>query len=276
MPDLIPLPDNLTLKPLQAREALAFFQGKVDTAITFNADALWQAEHNVTRTVSRLTSADLINDIYGLIEADIATGAYPAAFSKTLRDKLTKAGWWGEKEVVDTATGEILSTTFDAARVRLIYDVNVHQAFSAGRWARIERNKATHPILLYRTMRDEVVRASHARWDGLALPVGDVFWNSHYPPNGWRCRCRAYAISQSDFDSMKGTGEVKAWVAPPPVTIQYQNRTTGEWMDVPAGIDPGFGYNPGQARAQALDRLTANKLAGLVPPVAAATRKLLP
>lgn len=273
MPDLIPLPDNVRLKPLTSTEALEFFRGKLHTQVTFSSDALWQAEHNITRTVSRLTSADLVNDIYALLEKDIAEGLDPAAFAKTLRAKLQKAGWWGKQEVVDPATGEILSTRFDPPRLRLIYDVNVHQAFSAGRWERIERNRETHPIIVYRTMRDERVRASHARWDGLALPIDDAFWRTHYPPNGWRCRCRAYAISQSDFTAMKGTGEVRAWEAPPVVTLQYRNRYTGAWTDVPAGIDPGFGYNPGQARAEALRRLQAEKLAALVPAIADATRR---
>ena len=56
MPDLIPLPDNVRLKPLTSTEALEFFRGKLDTQVTFSSDALWQAEHNITRTVSRLTS----------------------------------------------------------------------------------------------------------------------------------------------------------------------------------------------------------------------------
>lgn len=273
MPDLIPLPDNVKLQPLQPREALAFFQGKINTAITFNADALWQAEHNVTRTVSRLASADLINEIYTLLEADIANGLDPQAFAKALRPKLEQAGWWGKREVVDPDTGEILSTTFDSSRLRLIYDVNVHQAFSAGRWDRIERNRETHPILLYRTMRDECVRLSHKRWDGLALPIDDAFWRTHYPPNGWRCRCRAYAISESDFARMKGTGEITAWQAPPVVNMRYRSRTTGEVIEVPAGIDPGFGYNPGQARYEALARTVSDKLAALAPDIATEARK---
>ena len=84
--DLIPLPDNVRLKPLTSTEALEFFRGKLDTQVTFSSDALWQAEHNITRTVSRLTSADLVNDIYALLEKDIAEGLDPAAFAKTLRN----------------------------------------------------------------------------------------------------------------------------------------------------------------------------------------------
>lgn len=268
MPDLTPLPPNVTLTPLTPREALAFFQGKVDRAITFHADQLWQAEHNTARTVSRLTDADLIDAIYAQLDGAIAGDVSVRDFTKALRPALQKAGWWGTTEVLNPDTGEILKTTFDSSRLRLIYDVNVRQAHAAGRWARIERNAATHPYILYRTMRDERVRLSHKAWDGVCLPVNDAWWDTHYPPNGWRCRCRAYAISQAEYDKLSKAGELKA--RPPKAgTIRYLNKSTGQVMEVPAGIDPGWAYNPGKARGAAQADLVRDKLATLAAPVGA-------
>jgi hypothetical protein len=37
-------------------------------------------------------------------------------------------------------------------------------------------------------------------------------------------------------------------------TREWTNRRTGEVMDVPTGIDPGWDYNPGKARYNPLSR----------------------
>jgi hypothetical protein len=53
------------------------------------------------------------------------------------------------------------------------------------------------------TKHDERVRASHAAFDGVTLPIDDPFWNSHTPPLGYRCRSRLVTVNQRDYD--KGT-----------------------------------------------------------------------
>jgi hypothetical protein len=44
---------------------------------------------------------------------------------------LSQAGWWGEKEMLDPATGEKVKTAFTPARLHLIYDTNTRQAAAA-------------------------------------------------------------------------------------------------------------------------------------------------
>lgn len=36
---------------------------------------------------------------------------------------------------------------------------------------------------------DRRVRPSHAILDGKVYPADHEFWATHYPPNGFRCRC---------------------------------------------------------------------------------------
>ena len=59
---------------------------------------------------------------------------------------------------------------------------------------------------------------------------------------------------------------------PPQYRVEFINQRTGEVTYTPAGIDPGFAYNAGQARQRALARLQANKLEAAVPALAQAAK----
>ncbi len=80
------------------------------------------------------------------------------------------------------------------------------------------------------------MRPLHAAWDGLVLPVDDPFWHTHYPPNGWRCRCRAVSVSERDLRRDIADGERITTPAPPVQTVRYLDKRTGLEADVPAGI----------------------------------------
>jgi SPP1 gp7 family putative phage head morphogenesis protein len=62
-------------------------------------------------------------------------------------------------------------------------------ARSTKNWNAIERDKYILKYLTYETVGDSRVRPTHAELDGITRPVDDQFWDSYYPPNGWRCRC---------------------------------------------------------------------------------------
>ena len=189
--------------------------------------------------------------------------------------------------MTDPLDGDIKLTKFDPARLRLIYDTNTRQAYATGLWERVERSKRTHPYVRYITKQDERVRASHRDWDNLTLPVGDAFWKTHWPPNGWRCRCRVMSMSQRDYDkgyTLDRPGAEYEQDAPtvqkplkkqaPEVTTrEYVNPRTGEVTQIPVGIDPGFAYNPGVARQQALQEVLAGKLRGADQALAEAARR---
>ena len=125
-------------------------------------------------------------------------------------------------------------------------------AHAAGRWERIQRTKELRPYLAYWPVRDARTRPEHLAWRGVVLPVDDPWWQTHYPPNGWRCRCQAIQLSERD---LKRFGLKLSDGAPPLRPRKYRNPRTGEVIEVPEGIDPGFAYNVGEAH-----------MAGLTPP----------
>jgi SPP1 gp7 family putative phage head morphogenesis protein len=253
---------------LPAQEAVDYLQRRGKLTKTFDWRDLWQDEHAQQFTVSRLARLDLLEAIRDGITKSVQGDLSRRDWTRDIKSLLQQSGWWGEKNVLDPDTGELVKTVFDPARLKLIYDTNTNMAYSAGLWERIERNKKTSPYIRYITKRDERVRELHEQWDNVALPVDDPWWNTHYPPNGWRCRCRAMSMSQKAYDDAVKKGWIKTQ-APAIKTRPWTNKRTGEVMDVPAGIDPGFAYNPGKAgqRKKELGRLATAKLGDMPAPM---------
>lgn len=248
------LPAGFKLGSTEPVDAVAAMADRGLLQPSFNWWDVWQEENSAAFMVSGIARADILGAIKGELDKALAEGTHLADFAKAVKAVLVKAGWWGDIEITDPASGEIRTTTFNDARLQLIYDTNLRQSYSAGRWAFQQRNKKAQPYLTYRTMRDERVRKSHAQWDGLVLPVDHPFWDTHMPQNGWRCRCRVYGISERALRRMIEDGDKVKTEAPPDVMVGYRDPVTGEELQTPLGIDPGFGYNPGKARMQNLDR----------------------
>lgn len=263
MPSQDPVKLLSQLAALPPEEAVKYMQARGLLTPTFDWRDLWHEEHATQFTVSRLARLDLLQAVHDGILGSVNGDVSRRDFMRGIKDILVTEGWWGEKTVTDPKTGEPVTTTFDANRLNLIYDVNTRQAYAAGQWQRIERNKATSPYIRYITKRDERVRASHRAWDGITLPVDHPFWNTHTPPNGWRCRCRIVGVSQTEYDKgLTPNGKAMLKEAPPEELIEWKNKRTGEVMQIPKGIDPGFDYNPGKAamRAANLARVEKDKL----------------
>lgn len=255
------------LRRLTPQEAVDYLRGRDRLTTTYNWSELWQEEHARQFTVSRLASADVLADLQRLITDSVAGDLSRRDYMRDARAALAKAGWWGEREVLDPATGELVRTRFDPARLKLIYDTNTRQAYAAGQWERIEASKRTHPYLRYVTMDDDKVRPAHRAWHNLTLPVDDPFWATHMPPNGWRCRCRVVPVNRRDYErGTTPTGAPMVKTAPEVVMRDWLDRSAGKVRSVPAGIDPGFGYNPGRAGRQLRDlQETVERKAAALP-----------
>lgn len=280
---------SLKLPPAEAVEAIA--QRGDQMTVSWSWMDILNEQHSQQFTISRLTRADLLQAIHTSLAKSVNGDLNRTDWMRDTRALLQKAGWWGKKQSINSETGEMVQTKFDNARLKLIFDTNTRQAYSAGRWQRTVRNKASHPYIRYVTMKDEKVRHSHREWEGITLPVDHSFWRTHLPPNGFRCRCRWVAVTQAEYD--KGYSE---WRAPysydkdgklksiPPVerlefkktapeitTKQYHNRSTGKTETIPVGIDPGFNYNAGEALMAARNKVITDKLDKLNPAIAAET-----
>lgn len=252
-------PQGFALGAIRPEDAISVFQQRSLLRPTFRWQDVWQAEHANQFAVAGVMRLDILRDIRGAVDAVVEQGGDLAMFSGQLKQTLIKKGWWGKLEITDPATGEVRTTKFDDRRLRLIFDVNMRQSHAAGRWQRGMRGKM--PFIVYRTMGDERVRASHKPWDYLVLPREHPFWETHLPPNGWMCRCHFYFTDQAGVDKLIAAGKKVTFEPPPTQWVEFENKSTGQVERVPRGIDPGFAYNPGKVAAQRGTELLERKLA---------------
>jgi SPP1 gp7 family putative phage head morphogenesis protein len=87
-------------------------------------------------------------------------------------------------------------------------DTAYNSALQGREWKKIESMKGVLPFLEYQTAGDDRVRPTHAALDGIIRKVDDGFWDTYYPPNGWRCRCTT--IQHEDVVQVTSLKDFKA------------------------------------------------------------------
>jgi len=210
---------------------------------SFRWDEVAPREHALSFTVARTAGFDVLEDIRTATRKAVVDRIPFSQFRDELVPLLRQKGWWGERRVTDPRTGEIAKVQLGSLRrLDLIYDANIRSAEAAGDWARIQRVKDVLPYLEYLTSTSERKRPLHLSWVGTTLRVDDGWWSTHYPPNGWRCKCRVRSRSmpREGASTERPALNLRSWT----------NGTTGESRMVPAGIDPGWDNNPGKVREQ--------------------------
>ena len=96
-------------------------------------------------------------------------------------------------------------TTYNVQYLRAEFTHAVASARMAGAWQRHIANADTLPYLQYQTVGDDRVRQQHRSLHLITRPINDNFWDTHYPPNGWNCRCDTIALDDTaQITSLKG------------------------------------------------------------------------
>jgi hypothetical protein len=254
------------LVALPPKEAVDYFQQK-GYAIGFDYRDVWQAQHQAAFTVAKVAQLDLLQDIRAAVDKALTDGTTLAQFQKTLTPTLQDKGWWGRKPMTDPLTGETKDVQLGSPRrLKTIYDTNLRTAHSEGQWQRIQDNKEAFPFLQYDGANSEHPRLQHRAWDGMVLPVGDSFWQSHLPIKEWGCQCRVIPMTGGQL-ARRG---LEVSPSPKVPTKQYVNARTGEVQQIPDGVHPAFHYPPGGRRAS-LSRHLVDKLEAAPPAIAKAS-----
>jgi SPP1 gp7 family putative phage head morphogenesis protein len=220
------------LNPLPMDEAKEYWATKVPMpASEFYALAdAWKAR---AFTVSGIAEADVLAMIFDSIGKALEEGTSFDDWKASLSDVWENQGWTGVK----------------AWRVDNIFRTNIQTAYATGRYKQMVAVKESRPYWQYSAVNDSRTRPTHAALHGKIYPADSEFWDTFYPPNGFRCRCSVKTLSSRQVEQRglevghgKGLGEL----------IEPVDPVTGEKMPArPLMPDKGFetnsakeGWNP--------------------------------
>ncbi|MCX8501279.1 MAG: phage minor head protein [Alphaproteobacteria bacterium] len=222
-------------KPLSFREAIDVLSKRGELRQSGDWWRVWQQEHQRQFTVAQSTGYNVLGDIYDALQTNQANGLTFEQFKRELTPILQSKGWWGR-----TADGVQLGSN---RRLQTIYDVNMRVSAARGQWQNIVERKAEAPFLVYTAIMDGRTRPAHRLLNGICRHVDDPFWDSYYPPCGWRCRCH---VVQMDAETAREFGYR---ILETPHEFEYdmvKNPRTGAVENIPRGIDVGWNYHVGR------------------------------
>lgn len=212
-------------------EAIEYFRAKVNLPTETWKDLQGQM-HAKAFVVAGAMRDDILSDFRVAVDKAISEGRTLQQFKKDFDAIVTKTGW----QYKGTRNW----------RSEVIYSTNMSVAYAAGRERQMQDPdfRKIFPYARYVCMMKETSRPQHRAWHNTVLPLNDPWWDTHTPPNGFGCECRKEAVSRYDVKQLGLSVNDKA---PKDPLVEHIDRTTGEVTTLPAGIDPGWNYNPGDA-----------------------------
>ncbi len=230
-------------------EAIRFFRGKENKKSLAWTD-FWQEQHDKSFVVAGAMRDELVADFRAAIDQAISEGTGLAAFRARFDEIVQKHGW-----------------SYNGSRgwrSRVIYQTNMQTAYQAGRYAQLTDPDQLRLTPYWQYHHSDFVaepRLEHKRWSGLVLSADDPWWETHYPPNGWGCRCYVTAITERQ---MRRLGKAGPDTAPPLNEREVTAGKTGpnpRTVTVPEGIDPGWAYTPGRSWVDGMTRSAGSRMA---------------
>lgn len=209
-------------------EQVAFFRQKLGNLVpTRFWDDMLAADHDTGFMVAGAMKADLLADLGAAMDKAITEGRGIEEFRRDFRAIVARHGWTGW-------TGEG-SVKGEAWRVGVIFRTNAYTSYAAGRLAQLRSEN--FPFWVYRHGGSLEPRPMHLSWNGLILPSGHRFWDTHYPPSDWGCSC--YVLGARSEAGARRLGGIPGKQLPD--GWDRIDPRTG----APVGIGKGWGYAPG-------------------------------
>jgi len=221
-------------------EQVSFFRNKLNLPTT-RSGQITRDQNDAAFVVAGATKADLLADLRGAVDDAISNGQSLGEFREQFNEIVSKRGWTGWTGE-DTKAGR-------AWRTRLIYKTNLDTSYAAGRWAQMTDPDVVRlrPYWRYIHNTIENPRQQHQRWNNLVLRADDPWWQTHYAPNGFGCNCGVETLNER---GLRRLGKDGPDTAPNDGTYEHVDNITGEVVNVPNGVQPGWDYAPGQTATE--------------------------
>jgi SPP1 gp7 family putative phage head morphogenesis protein len=175
----------MTAKPVKLRfnvpptDAIDYFKSKqVVTRKQF--DVLAEDARSSAFTVSGVYKRDVLEGFKGEIVKSLETGTAQGTVIKQFKSILKGAG---HQQLGDF-------------HLETVFRTNMQMAYGVGRRKALEEAAEDLPFWTYHDVGDDRVRPQHHALNGVTLPANHEFWNAHFPPWDFNCRCSVTAADE--------------------------------------------------------------------------------
>ena len=245
--------------------------------VSWNWYDTWQEEHCRAFVVAKMCKADLLQEVHSSLQKAVDTGMTFAEWKKKVTPKL-KGEWLGRTygDIWENDLGNDIEDLPETQREKLIsprrletiYRTNMKVAHAAGQYQSLKDMADLYPYWRYCTVGDDHVREAHRALNGMVFRHDDPFWDTHYPPNGWNCRCYVRAMDEDDLEE----AGLKVTDSRDLQKIKFEGEQSGRGR-IAYGIgehvmdtDDGWNYNPGKVSAQVAE-MAKKKMGKYEPPL---------
>ncbi|HOX49874.1 MAG TPA: phage minor head protein [Fibrobacteria bacterium] len=299
------MPFEQAVRNLEARipggisaEGLAAIQAgaKPRTSAHWNWHDTLAHQHAESFVIAKMTQANMLTYMHESLVRAQREGWSFNRWNREMVPQLQRDGWWGKKEQLNPKTGKMEMVQLGSpARMRTIYNTQMRTAMMAAHYNNLMAARELRPLWRYVAVLDKKTRPSHGALSNLVFRWDHPFWNSHFPPNGWGCRCTV--VSETERSLGRLTSEIKrrnenlmpgqaAENAPEMVDASEMPTMSTDILPhsgpLPKGVhrkevpvatfrgvrpDPGWSYNPGQ-RLWSQETMLASRIRTMPPKLA--------
>ncbi|AIQ00747.1 hypothetical protein Q787_10940 [Ornithobacterium rhinotracheale H06-030791] len=127
---------------------------------------------------------------------------FSGAKTYTLLEEINQILNSNKGETFDSFKNEVLKLNprYNKNYLQAEWQTAKQAGYHAANWDEYQNNKDLYPNLKYKTQGDNRVREPHRLLNGIIAPLDSDFWKTHYPPNGWRCRCYVVQTAEKPTD----------------------------------------------------------------------------
>jgi SPP1 gp7 family putative phage head morphogenesis protein len=188
-------------------EAIDFFKRK-QTVRKREFNQLTREAQQGAFTVGGVYKKDVVRGFKTEIDAALESGATQQQTVKRFKEIL---GGAGHREL-----GEY--------HLETIFRTNMQTAYGTGRRRQLEDVVDMLPFWQYYTEGDDRVRPRHAALNGITLPATNTFWETHFPPWDFSCRCGVTPTDEipDGYDAKNPSGELDDF-GEPLVQLSYDD-----------------------------------------------------
>ena len=121
-------------------------------------------------------------------------GAFKGAISEALESGATQQETIKKFRAI--VAGDAKQQTLGAYHMETVFRTNVQMSYGVGRRKSMEAVADVLPYWAYHAVGDDRTRPQHQALSGVTLKSDNPFWETHYPPWAFSCRCSVTADSE--------------------------------------------------------------------------------